>query len=130
MRERSVFFLAGSDLADDGDDAASRSAPAKVRLGPRQRRGRRGGLQRCRQRGGIDIRVGGAGLRVPTRLGVRGCHRRLGLGLGVHVRGLEGWPAGRNLAGDKDVAAIRDVAGGGEEEILGEAVRVLGFRGG
>jgi hypothetical protein len=38
--------------------------------------------------------------------------------------GFEGWPAGRNLAGDGDDAASRGVAGGGEEEILGEGVRV------
>jgi hypothetical protein len=35
MWERSVFFLDGSDLANDGDGAASRGVLAEVRLGPR-----------------------------------------------------------------------------------------------
>jgi hypothetical protein len=48
-----------SHLTDDGDDAAGRGAPAEVRLGPRQRRGRRGEPRRCRRRGGMDLRVGG-----------------------------------------------------------------------
>jgi hypothetical protein len=34
MWERSVFFLDGSDLVDDGD---GRGVPAEVRLGPRRR---------------------------------------------------------------------------------------------
>jgi hypothetical protein len=38
---------------------------------------------------------------------------------GAGRRGLEGWSAGQDLAGDGDVAAGRDVAGGGKEEILG-----------
>jgi hypothetical protein len=49
---------------------------------------------------------------------------------GLRVRGagrgrVEGWPAGWDLAGDRDGAAGRAVAGGGEEEFLGGVV--LGF---
>jgi hypothetical protein len=40
MWKRSVFFLVGSNLADDRDDAADRDAPAEVRLGPLRRRRR------------------------------------------------------------------------------------------
>jgi hypothetical protein len=53
-----VFFLDGGDLADDGDDAAGRGAPAEVRLGPHRRWGQRGEPRRRRRRGGMDLRVG------------------------------------------------------------------------
>jgi hypothetical protein len=52
------FFLDDGDLADDGAGAAGHGAPAEVRLGPRQRRGRRGEPRRRRWRGGMDLRVG------------------------------------------------------------------------
>jgi hypothetical protein len=43
-------------------------------------------------------------------------------------RSLEGRSTGRNLAGDGDDAAGRVIAGGGEEQILGFVVRVLGLQ--
>jgi hypothetical protein len=49
------------------------------------------------------------------------------LGFRRCTRSLEGRSAGQNLAGDGDDAAGRVVAGGGEEQILGFVVRVLGL---
>jgi hypothetical protein len=48
----------------------------------------------------------------------------IGVKVGSAAGGLEGWPGGRNLAGDGDDAASRDLTGEGEEEILGKGVQV------